>query len=108
MEATPQIAMECLKCGLCTKQLESFTFIYSIVIDLNLPVKVDTQFSYWKHLSIFRSTWVCESALSTGFFCFCFVLLFIFFFLGPYVQHMEVPRLEAESELQLPQPQPQP
>ena len=27
---------------------------------------------------------------------------FYFFYLGPHLQHMEVPKLEAESELQLP------
>ena len=33
-----------------------------------------------------------------GFFGFC---LFVFCFLGPYPQHMEVPRLRVQSELQL-------
>ena len=28
--------------------------------------------------------------------------LFFFFFLGPYLQHMEVPRLVVQSEIQLP------
>ena len=31
-----------------------------------------------------------------------FVFVFVFCFLGPYPQHMEVPRLGVESELQLP------
>ena len=29
-------------------------------------------------------------------------LFFLLFFLGPYLQHMEVPRLGVELELQLP------
>ena len=30
---------------------------------------------------------------------FSFTVSIIFFFLGPYLQHVEVPRLEVESEL---------
>ena len=33
---------------------------------------------------------------------FLFFFLSFFFFLGPYLQHMEVPRLGVELELQLP------
>ena len=36
-------------------------------------------------------------------FCFFFIVLLSFFsFLGPYLRHVEVPRLGVESELQLP------
>ena len=40
------------------------TFSYLVVSNLSLLLKTDTQFSHWKHLSMFRTTLVCESALS--------------------------------------------
>ena len=35
-------------------------------------------------------------------FCFCFCFFFFPAILGPYLRHMEVPKLGVESELQLP------
>lgn len=48
-----------------TEELESVTFSYLVVSNLNLLLKTDTQFSHWKHLSMFGTTVVCESALLT-------------------------------------------
>ena len=48
-----------------TEELESVTFSYLVVSNLNFLLKTDTQFSHWKHLSMFGTTLVCESALST-------------------------------------------
>ena len=49
----------------------------------------------------------CSGNIFVSFFCFLpffffFIIIIIFVFLGPYPQHMDVPRLEVESKLQLP------
>ena len=56
-----------------------------------------------------RSPWPCKDPPHPGLDLFLtecafpfFFFLSFFFFLGPHLQHVEVPRLEAESELQLP------
>lgn len=37
-----------------------------ILINLNLNLERDTQFSYWKTLGMFGTTWVCESTFANA------------------------------------------